>query len=79
MAESSIMKFMRRILGPSGREYESETTLFMREFMAQHPEEVVSQREGRGAWWDKDARERTEPPPAKCAPKSGGAEYTFKA
>ncbi len=79
MAESGLMKFLSRILGPSGRRYESETTRFMRDFMAQHPEEAASQKKGRGVWWDKDARERTEPPVAKCSPKSGGAEYTFKA
>jgi hypothetical protein len=59
--------------------YESELTKFMREFLAQHPEEVVSQKKGRAIWWDKDARERSEPSEARTAPKSGGAEYTFKA
>jgi hypothetical protein len=79
VAESRLVQFLSRILGPSGRKYESETTAFMRDFLAQHPEEVVSQRKGRGVWWDKDLRERTEPPPASNSPKSGGAEYTFKA
>ena len=78
MPESRLMQFLSRILGPSGRRYESETTTFMRDFLAQHPEEVVSQRKGRGVWWDKDPKERTEPPAAKNSPKSGGAEYTFK-
>ena len=59
--------------------YESELTRFMREFLAQHPEELASQKKGRGIWWDKDARERTAPPAAENAPKSGGAEHTFKA
>jgi hypothetical protein len=59
--------------------YESDLTKFMREFLAQHPEEVASQKKGRGIWWDKDKKERTEPPEAKNSPKSGGAEYTFKA
>lgn len=59
--------------------YESELTKFMREFMAQHPEEAASQKKGRGIWWDKDAKERTEPPEATVSPRSGGAEYTFKA
>ena len=59
--------------------YESELTKFMREFMAQHPEEAASQKKGRGIWWDKDAKERTEPPEATKSPRSGGAEYTFKA
>ncbi|MBK8064105.1 MAG: DUF3460 family protein [Betaproteobacteria bacterium] len=59
--------------------YESEITKFMREFLDRHPEELASQRKGRGAWWDKSADERTPPaPPARLAPRSGGAEYTFK-
>ena len=59
--------------------YESDLTKFMREFFAQHPEEVASQKKGRSIWWDKDAKERTDPPEAKKAPISGGAEHTFKA
>lgn len=59
--------------------YESDLTKFMRDFLARHPEEVASQKQGRGIWWDKDARERTEPPQPAHAPKSGGAEHTFKA
>jgi hypothetical protein len=79
MAESRLMTYLARILGPSGRRYESEATTFMRDFLEKHPEEIASQRKGRGVWWDKDARERTEPQPVKNSPKSGGAEYTFKA
>lgn len=59
--------------------YESDLTKFMRDFLARHPEEIASQKKGRGIWWDKDARERTEPPQAAHSPKSGGAEHTFKA
>lgn len=59
--------------------YESELTKFMREFLAEHPEEVDSQKAGRAIWWDKDAKERTDPPETTKAPKSGGAEHTFKA
>jgi hypothetical protein len=59
--------------------YESDLTQFMRKFLAEHPEELISQKKGRAIWWDKDAKERTEPPVAKKSPKSGGAEYTFKA
>ncbi len=73
--ESRLMKSMRRFLGIA--EYESEATIFMRDFLLRHPEEAASQREGRGIWWDKDAKQRTAPPEAKCAPKSGGAEHTF--
>jgi hypothetical protein len=76
-SESKFMSAVRRFFGPAG--YESETTQFMRDFFEKHPEEVVSQREGRGIWWDKDARERTAPSEARNPPKSGGAEYTFKA
>ena len=58
--------------------YESEITKFMREFLDKHPEELASQKKGRGTWWDKGADERTPPPPPRHAPKSGGAEYTFQ-
>ena len=77
MTQSRLVKFLRGVLRI--REYESETTLFMRQFMVQHPEEAASQKKGRAIWWDKGARERTAPPEATTAPKSGGAEYTFKA
>lgn len=77
MSESRMLKRMREFLGLS--KYESETTKFMRDFLAQHPEEIDSQKKGRRIWWDKDAKERTAPPEAKTAPKSGGAEYTFRA
>lgn len=33
--------------------YESEHTKFMREWMAQHPEERIEQQKGRALWWDK--------------------------
>lgn len=36
--------------------YESEHTKFMREWLAQHPEELDQQKQGRGLWWDKPAR-----------------------
>jgi len=58
--------------------YESDLTKFMRQFLAKHPEELESQRQGRAIWWDKSAAERSSPPPAKHAPKAGGAEHTFK-
>ena len=57
--------------------YESELTRFMREYLAAHPEEIESQKTGRAAWWDKDPA-RVAPPPARHAPRSGGAEYTFQ-
>ncbi len=34
--------------------YESEHTKFMREQLAQHPEWVEDQRQGRALWWDKE-------------------------
>ena len=77
MSQPRLVRFLRKVLRI--REYESETTQFMRQFMVQHPEEVVSQKKGRAIWWDKGARERTEPPEAKTAPRSGGAEHTFRA
>ena len=77
MPHSRLVTFIRRVLNIT--EYESETTAFMRDFMAHHPEEAASQKLGRGIWWDKDARERTVPGEARTAPKSGGAEYTFRA
>jgi len=33
--------------------YESEHTKFMREWMKQHPEELLEQERGRALWWDK--------------------------
>ena len=58
--------------------YESDLTKFMRQYMAQHPEEIDSQKASRAIWWDKTAATRTPPPPPRNSPKSGGAEYTFR-
>ncbi|HMM71859.1 MAG TPA: DUF3460 family protein [Rhodocyclaceae bacterium] len=33
--------------------YESEHTRFMREWLAQHPHELVEQQKGRALWWDR--------------------------
>lgn len=33
--------------------YESEHTLFMRDWMAAHPQEEQEQQQGRALWWDK--------------------------
>lgn len=40
--------------------YESDTTLFIREFLKQHPEVVEKQKRARATWWDKayDAEQR---------------------
>ena len=58
--------------------YESELTKFMREFLRQHPEEIESQRKGRGTWWDKRPDERSPLTPMGHTPKAGGNEATFK-
>ena len=60
-------------------QYESDLTKFMRQFLEQHPDVIESQKQGRAIWWDKDRDGRTPPPPARHAPRSGGAEYTFRA
>ncbi len=33
-------------------QYESEHTKFMREWLAQHPEQIEEQKSGRALWWD---------------------------
>ena len=58
--------------------YESDLTKFIRRFLAEHPEEVESQRQGRAIWWDKKPLERSPAPPMRHAPKAGGNEYTFE-
>jgi len=57
--------------------YESDLTKFMREFLAAHPEEVQSQKEGRAIWWDKTLDERAPAPSMRYAPRAGGNEHTF--
>ena len=57
--------------------YESDLTKFMREYLAQHPEEVDSQRAGRAVWWDHAGDQRTPPVPVHRSPKAGGNEYLF--
>lgn len=59
-------------------QYESDITKFIRYYLEQHPEELDSQRKGRAIWWDKTAGERSPEPPARHAPKAGGADYTFQ-
>lgn len=58
--------------------YESDLTRFMKQFLAEHPEEVESQRRGRAIWWDKNPAERSPAPSMRHAPRSGGAEHTFE-
>jgi len=58
--------------------YESDITKFMRQYMAEHPEEIESQRKGRAIWWDKRPDERAPVPPMRPTPKAGGNEATFE-
>ncbi len=58
--------------------YESDLTKFMRQFLAEHPEELESQRKGRAIWWDKKPDERSPAPSMHHAPKAGGNEHTFE-
>ena len=57
--------------------YESDLTKFMREYLAQHPEEVESQKAGRAIWWDKTTETRAPLPVPAKAPRAGGNEHTF--
>lgn len=59
-------------------QYESDVTKFLRKFLEEHPDEITSQKQSRAIWWDKPPQERTPPPPPRHAPKTGGAEYTFR-
>jgi hypothetical protein len=38
--------------------YESDHTKWMREWLANHPEEVKEQKAGRALWWDKPAQDQ---------------------
>jgi len=58
--------------------YESDLTKFMREYLAQHPEEIESQKTGRAIWWDKRPDERSPAPSMRHAPRAGGNEHTFE-
>ncbi|KAA3654685.1 MAG: DUF3460 family protein [Proteobacteria bacterium] len=51
--------------------YESEHTKFMREWMANHPDERQEQQAGRALWWDKpqDAEARARNNDAKVPSK----------
>jgi hypothetical protein len=51
----------------------------MRKYLAEHPEEIESQRKGRAIWWDKRPDERSPVPSMHHAPKAGGNEHTFTA
>ena len=51
--------------------YESDTTLFLREFLGQHPEVQDKQKKARATWWDKpyDAQQREDYDAARVAKK----------
>ena len=40
--------------------YESDYTIFMRDWMKQHPEELAVQQSGRALWWDSGVRDQDE-------------------
>lgn len=40
--------------------YESDYTKFMREWLAQNPQELEVQKSGRALWWDRGARDLDE-------------------
>jgi Protein of unknown function (DUF3460) len=54
------------------KNYESETTTFIREFLKKHPEVVDKQREARATWWDRpqDFKERDRLEAAEVPKKS---------
>ncbi len=58
------------------KNYESEATLFIRDFLKKHPEEVDKQRQNRTTWWDRpqDFKERARLADAKV-PKKGYEYY----
>lgn len=54
------------------KNYESETTTFIRDFLKKHPEVVDKQREARATWWDRpqDFKERDRLEAAEVPKKS---------
>jgi len=42
------------------KDYESDHTQFMREWLKQHPEELKEQEAGRALWWDRGNRDLDE-------------------
>ena len=72
---SDLLQALGRFFG--WHSYQSDYTKFMNDYLARHPEEIDSQREGRAAWWDKGPDERAPVPSMRHAPKSGGNEHTF--
>lgn len=58
------------------KDYESEATQFLRDFLKKHPEVVDKQRAARTTWWDRpqDFRERKRLESA-AVPKKGYEYY----
>ena len=54
------------------KNYESETTQFIRDFLNKHPEELDKQRQARATWWDRpqDFKERERLEDAEVPMKS---------
>ena len=54
------------------KNYESETTQFIRDFLKKHPEVVEKQRAARATWWDRpqNFKERTQLETAEVPKKS---------
>lgn len=54
------------------KNYESETTAFIRDFLKKHPEVVDKQRQARTTWWDRpqDFKERERLLAARVPKKS---------
>ena len=59
--------------------YESETTLFLRDFLKRHPDVVEKQKLARATWWDKtlDAGEQRDFA-ASAVPKKPYEYYSSK-
>lgn len=51
--------------------YESDTTLFIREFLQKHPDVVEKQKKARATWWDRpyDAAQRADNEESRVAKK----------
>jgi hypothetical protein len=54
------------------KNYESETTQFIRDFLKKHPEVVAKQEKARATWWDRpqDFKERDRLDSAEVPKKS---------
>lgn len=53
MSDSLLNKLDVLMVKLAGGGYVSDHTIFMREWLAKHPEQVEDQAKGRALWWDK--------------------------